>query len=118
MVSLVFADVDGSSFGAEAELRTTLADGSPGDCVTPAVVDVQIEIALDVAVVAFGIHLEGGVAGYIDNDLAPVIINIHSSQRGLQMKLHGSIAIFDLDIAIELLYFHVLGRSPQAKWPH
>lgn len=33
------------------------------------------------------------------------------------MELHWSIAVFNLDIAIEVLKFYVLGRGSQAKWP-
>lgn len=80
-IASVFANVDFSPIGVEVNLRTALAYGSSrGNIPVVAVAaDVEIEVALDVTVIAFCIQLEPRICRNVNNDLAALVVDINSS---------------------------------------
>src|SRR5438270_732777 len=81
----VLPDLNRPPLGAQTNLRTAFAYGSAGGGIPVAVVYSEIEVALDIAVVAFRIHLEAGISRHLNDDLAAAIINVNFAQRSFQM---------------------------------
>ncbi len=111
-----FADLDVAAIVIQTDRGATAAHLAGGVGFAVAALDLHVEVGLHLAAGGAGVELEPGVGGHHEDDPAAAVIHLHIAQRFAgSVELDVGVAIFDADVAGDILKVDLLGAGDDLK---